>query len=632
MSCPLLFAQTPEGLYFKPATSAEKTEEDAVIFLSSHDHSVRSVDVENFPIQSNNMRKISALLGFIRLKLNTYAIIADTVDEVGKFNDLHAIYKVLNYSVIASNLNARVDSDESEYLKLLNLQLKNADLFFSYTYDLTNSLQRNESIGNNTFYNWSKCDERFFWNYYITKDLRKLSETDSRVSKFVQPVIYGNANCTNTVFNSVPIQISLITRRSIFRAGTRYFRRGIDENGNVANFNETEQILIIRNDANEKNIFSFLQTRGSVPVYWAEINNLKYKPNLVLGEENSFAATKAHFDQQVSLYGDNYLVNLVNQKGHELPIKNSYETVVEELQNPKVHYTYFDFHHECRNMKWHRVKLLLDQLSKMGLSNADFFHKRVINNSQSEVLNLQTSVVRTNCMDCLDRTNVVQSVLAHWVLQKMFETSHVAIENQPWELDSNLLTIFQNLWADNADAVSISYSGTGALKTDFTRTGKRTYMGAFNDLVNSISRYYQNNLTDGPRQDSYDLFLGGFQPYLGHMSSPFADRRPIVIQFLPTILVASLTVFGATIFFPKNHFTSSKNLLFFLISSLILAVSSTLIVNNGLQFVNWPKLVDLGFLIVEHTHNEEKQFKGLKYLQNPKYIKPNKSTNNKRLD
>jgi len=48
--------------------------------------------------------------------------------------------------------------------------------------------------------------------------------------------------------------------------------------------------------------------------------------------------------------------------------------------------------------------------------------------------------------------------------------------------------------------MSIQYSGTNALKTDFTRTGKRTKMGAINDLQNSIVRYIKNNFMDGVRQ------------------------------------------------------------------------------------------------------------------------------------
>ena len=242
-------------------------------------------------------------------------------------------------------------------------------------------------------------------------------------------------------------------------------------------------------------------------------------------------------------------------------MKEGYESVVHALNDPKIHYVYFDFHHECRKMQWHRVKLLIDHLEKLGLSNEDFFHKVIDSNGNTvEIVNEQHSVVRTNCMDCLDRTNVVQSVLAQWVLQKEFESADVVATGSTWEDNAPLLTSYQNLWADNADAVSVAYSGTGALKTDFTRTGKRTRLGAFNDFLNSASRYYQNNWTDGPRQDSYDLFLGGFRPHTASIKSPFPDRRPVYIQLIPMIICAALTVLGATIFFPKDRFTSSKNL------------------------------------------------------------------------
>jgi hypothetical protein len=33
----------------------------------------------------------------------------------------------------------------------------------------------------------------------------------------------------------------------------------------------------------------------------------------------------------------------------------------------------------------------------------------------------QTSVVRSNCMDCLDRTNVVQSAIGKWVLSRQLQ-------------------------------------------------------------------------------------------------------------------------------------------------------------------------------------------------------------------
>ena len=49
-------------------------------------------------------------------------------------------------------------------------------------------------------------------------------------------------------------------------------------------------------------------------------------------------------------------------------------------------------------------------------------------------------------------------------------------EGSPFEKFSTneMETAFRNAWTDNADALSILYTGTPALKTDFTRTGKRT--------------------------------------------------------------------------------------------------------------------------------------------------------------
>jgi hypothetical protein len=45
---------------------------------------------------------------------------------------------------------------------------------------------------------------------------------------------------------------------------------------------------------------------------------------------------------------------------------------------------------------------------------------------------------------------------------------------------------FRACWTNNANVVSILYTGTPALKTDFTRTGKRTIKGAIDDGVNAV--------------------------------------------------------------------------------------------------------------------------------------------------
>jgi hypothetical protein len=207
-----------------------------------------------------------------------------------------------------------------------------------------------------------------------------------------------------------------------------------------------DQDTVGGNQGTEKvQILSYVQTRGSVPVFWAEINNLSYTPKLqIRGVDTALPASRAHFDQQIKLYGDNYLVNLVKQKGREEIVKAAYEKIVKllvsspaeskqasektserfreieptkkEQRMDRLHYIYFDFHHECRGLKWHRAQLLLDRIRE-GLHEQKYFHS-IESGATSNVQCYQQSVVRTNCMDCLDRTNVVQSMLAKWSLNR----------------------------------------------------------------------------------------------------------------------------------------------------------------------------------------------------------------------
>lgn len=121
-----------------------------------------------------------------------------------------------------------------------------------------------------------------------------------------------------------------------------------------------------------------------------------------------------HLAAQTAIYGQLNLVNLVNQKGHEKPVKDAYERHIAQLSLPDVKYEYFDFHMECKNMRWDRISLLIDIL-KEDLERTGYYAQ---SNSEAGPSRLQTGVVRTNCMDNLDRTNVVQATLAKWVLNK----------------------------------------------------------------------------------------------------------------------------------------------------------------------------------------------------------------------
>lgn len=524
------------------------------------------------------------------ISLGRYIIVATNSEDVGTL-DGHTVSRVIGYDILPLKEYRSSDSDEEKYITLLKSHLDAATLFFSRTWDLTNSYQRQSASPSAL---WEKADERFFWNKYISQDLITAASTQPAVGAFIIPMIYGYAKFDHTTINGQAVTFGLLTRRSRHRAGTRYFRRGIDSKGNVANFNETEQILFLpAAEGRKATVYSYLQTRGSVPVYWAEINSLRYRPKLqVIGDP--LKSAKKHFDEQTELYGRNYLVNLVNQKGYELPVKQGYENLVKQLDNPNLTYVYFDFHHECSKMRWHRVQLLIDQLVELGLDNQGWFQAKV-GKDESSVESIQKSVVRTNCMDCLDRTNVVQSQLARWVLQNQLENAGVISDGHPWEQDVKFEFIFRNMWADNADAVSNAYSGTGALKTDFTRLGKRTKGGALMDLKNSITRYALNNLADGPRQDGFDLFLGNHLPYEA-FQAPFYDSRPIMYQAIPYLIFGSVIMMVAASLFSKTDTPWLVGKVFTLFWVGLFTYSFKFLLDHGLQFVSWPKLSGLDFV------------------------------------
>ena len=297
--------------------------------------------------------------------------------------------------------------------------------------------------------------------------------------------------------------LTLISRRSTKRAGLRYLRRGIDDDGNVANFAETEQILSAADWSTSVPTRSFVQARGSIPAYFSQ-SPYQLKPTVVF-HNSSQANQKAfekHFQSLKQRYGSIQAANLVNQHGSEQPIGEAYEkmykTLKDEQKADAVFYEWFDFHSECRGMKFENVSRLVDKLDEFLRSSGETILQG------GAVKSRQTGVIRTNCMDCLDRTNVAQSAFAQHKLQASLEDEGYSIDFVK-DLSTNW---FNTLWADNGDAISRQYASTAALKGDYTRTRKRNWRGAMNDFGLTISRYYSNMVNDFFSQAVIDVLLG----------------------------------------------------------------------------------------------------------------------------
>ncbi|XP_077437864.1 phosphatidylinositide phosphatase SAC2 isoform X1 [Vanacampus margaritifer] len=403
--------------------------------------------------------------------------------------------------------------------ELYKIFMDSDSFYYSPTYDLTNTVQRQGDLERSELPLWKQVDDRFFWNKHMIQDLVDLQTTE--VDEWVIPIIQGfvqveelvvNYNETSDEERSSPetppqevtcvddihprFTVALISRRSRHRAGMRYKRRGVDTDGHVANYVETEQLIHVHSHT-----LSFVQTRGSVPVFWSQAGyRYNPRPRLEKEEKETMSYFAAHFEEQLKLYKKEVIVNLVDQSGREKLIGDAYIKQVLLYNNPSLTYVSFDFHEHCRGMKFENVQTLTDAIfdiiTDMKWAWVD----------QAGVICKQEGIFRINCMDCLDRTNVVQAAIARVVMEQQLKKLGVMPPEQPLPL--KCYKIYQIMWANNGDTISRQYAGTAALKGDFTRTGERKLAGVMKDGVNSANRYYLNRFRDAYRQAVIDLMMG----------------------------------------------------------------------------------------------------------------------------
>ncbi|KAI9077356.1 hypothetical protein K1719_040669 [Acacia pycnantha] len=79
----------------------------------------------------------------------------------------------------------------------------------------------------------------------------------------------------------------------------------------------------------------------------------------------------------------------------------------------------------------------------------------------------QLGVVRTNCIDCLDRSIVTQSMIGRNMLEFQLRRLGVFEAEETITSHPNLDEKFNIIWANHGDDISTQYSGTPALKGDF---------------------------------------------------------------------------------------------------------------------------------------------------------------------
>lgn len=292
----------------------------------------------------------------------------------------------------------------------------------------------------------------FIFNKIILSNFIKKYETNA----FCIKLIFG-------YFGQIDNFI-LISRRSIKHMGPRYFCRGSDSEGNAANFVETEQIIDGK--------CSFINIRGSMSLSWKTIISKRWTPSVHIDLKNSESTIKKHHRLLTKLYPSMSIIylNLIKSSGIEKELRDAYTHFITENGYKLFNFDFFD-----------RFKTNIYPFDFSAINPQTCFHDQKI-------------IIRTNCVDSLDRTNIMQYYITKTVLNKY-------IQNK----DINKL---KYLWIQNGSYLSVQYAGTPALHSRYIAENKILMVfSIIMDGIWSIKRYFINRLGDIETNKIYRLLL-----------------------------------------------------------------------------------------------------------------------------
>ncbi|CAI0470801.1 unnamed protein product [Linum tenue] len=339
-------------------------------------------------------------------------------------------------------------------------------------------------------------------------------------------------------------KLTLISRRSRHYAGTRYLKRGINEKGRVANDVETEQIVFEDSpEGHSVQISSVVQNRVSK-------------------KDKAYEATRLHFENLAKRYGNPIIIlNLIKThetKPRESILRAEFASAIRFLnmslpKENRLRFLHWDLNKHSR--RGTNVLSLLGRVAAYALNLTGIFYCEVSSSPRREglpndvcskerhtiecdnssesgpVINdlnnddnkenkvkeptLQKGVLRTNCIDCLDRTNVAQYAYGLAALGKQLDALGF-VEFPNINLDNPLAENLMRLYELMGDTLARQYGGSAAHNKIFSeRRGQWKAATQSQEFFRTLQRYYSNAYVDAQKQDAINIFLGYFQPQPG---------------------------------------------------------------------------------------------------------------------
>ncbi|KAK8618691.1 hypothetical protein V6N13_132674 [Hibiscus sabdariffa] len=504
------------------------------------------------------------IIGFVKFLGPYYMLLITKRRKIGAIcgHTIYAITKIEMITIPNSSVqsNMAYSKNEKRYKKLLCTVDLTKDFFFSYSYNVMHSLQRNLCKNEKGLVHY---ETMFVWNEFLTRGIRN----NLKNTLWTVALVYGFFKQVKLTVSGRDVKLTLMARRSRHYAGTRYLKRGVNEKGRVANDVETEQIVF--EDVPEgcpTQISSVVQNRGSIPLFWSqETSRMNLKPDIILSKKDpNYEATKLHFENLARRYGNPIIIlNLIKRcekKPRETILRTEFAKAIRFINKSlskenRLRFLHWDLNRHSR--KATNVLELLGRVSDYALNLTGIFYcqvtpnripdgllnlsclvqndehfvqihshksddsekleKNVGSDKQNSTENVkppmfQNGVLRTNCIDCLDRTNVAQYSYGLMALGRQlhamgFTESQTIDQNSP--LAEDLMVVYEKM----GDTLALQYGGSAAHNKIFCqRRGQWQAATQSQELFRTLQRYYSNAYMDAEKQSAINLFLGHFQP------------------------------------------------------------------------------------------------------------------------
>lgn len=456
-------------------------------------------------IQKDTSFDIFGVYGSFTFNSQSYLVLVMNAASIGMYNR-HPVFEIRKVKVLGllqPEVQMRSVRECAQMISYVESFFSQPGMYFSGAtiYKRTGFVDGKESNDQEFLFNRSPTD-------HFTSICKQIGNTDG-----TQLVL----NCIQGYYGRYK-DLVLISRRSPTRAGCRYFSRGLNKDGYPSNMVETEQIIERKS--------SYVHLRGSIPLRWRHIIGLKYKPLVQIDKSFTEADAKSSHAILERIYDMPIVyLNLIHKTGYESQLFRVYNEKYGKIV-------------DLRN--YDIVKAIPKVKMPVGFAETGF-------NSEGSK---QRMVIRTNCVDCLDRTNAAQYVIGGDILWHQLKKAGVNDKDSINKYGEALKKLFKA----NGDNLSLQYAGTRAQNTFFISHGHPTILTMLVDGVSSLTRYFIGRYKQGRIQDVYEILTGARKE--GKMPTERSIfnlkfiflMAPIILSLLvtqkPNKLVKLLLVFG----------------------------------------------------------------------------------------